>query len=63
MPSKYQALNSLSDTLINQVVVDTVSPVLYFYFLVFFAISWIAPAVYGGSQARGRIGAVAASLC
>ena len=27
-----------------------------------FAISWAAPAAYGGSQARGRIGAVAASL-
>jgi len=27
-----------------------------------FAISWAAPAAYGGSQARGQIGAVAASL-
>ena len=27
------------------------------------AISWAAPAAYGSSQARGRIGAVAASLC
>ena len=27
------------------------------------AISWAAPAAYGGSQARGRIGAVAAGLC
>ena len=26
------------------------------------AISWAAPAAYGGSQARGLIGAVAASL-
>ena len=26
------------------------------------AISWAAPAAYGGSQARGRIGAVATSL-
>ena len=26
------------------------------------AISWAAPVAYGGSQARGRIGAVAASL-
>ena len=26
------------------------------------AISWAAPAAYGGSQARGPIGAVAASL-
>jgi len=34
----------------------------FFFFLVFFAISWAAPAAYGGSQARGRIGAVAASL-
>ena len=27
-----------------------------------FAISWAAPAAYGGSQARGPIGAVAAGL-
>ena len=27
------------------------------------AISWAAPAAYGGSQARGRIGAVATGLC
>ena len=27
-----------------------------------FAIYWAAPMVYGGSQARGRIGAVAAGL-
>ena len=26
------------------------------------AISWAAPAVYGGSQARGRIGAIATGL-
>ena len=26
------------------------------------AISWAAPAAYGGSQARGRIGAVATGL-
>ena len=41
---------------------------LYYYFLFFsflfclFAISWAAPAAYGGSQARGRIRAVAAGL-
>ena len=34
---------------------------IYFLFL-FFAISWATPVAYGGSQARGRIGAVAASL-
>ena len=40
-----------------------------FYFIFFWsfvvavvAISWAAPAAYGGSQARGRIGAVATSL-
>ena len=41
-----------------------------FYFILFFilfyfglfAISWAAPAAYGGSQARGLNGAVAASL-
>ena len=31
-------------------------------FVVVVAISWAAPAAYGGSQARGRIGATAASL-
>ena len=34
--------------------------VLFFFCL--FAISWAAPAAYGGSQARGLIGAAAASL-
>ena len=37
----------------------------FFFFLSFVvvvAISWAAPAAYGGSQARGRIGAVATSL-
>ena len=32
------------------------------FFFGLFAISWAAPAAYGGSQARGRIGAVAAGL-
>ena len=35
---------------------------LVFFFFCLFAISWIAPTAYGGSQARGPIGAVAASL-
>ena len=41
---------------------------LFFFFFVFcrvvvvVAISWAAPAAYGGSQARGRIGAVATGL-
>ena len=35
---------------------------IYLFFCLF-AISWATPAAYGGSQARGRIGAVAASLC
>jgi len=36
----------------------------YFYFFIFclFAISWAAPSAYGRSQARGRMGAVAAGL-
>jgi len=33
-----------------------------FLFFCLFAISWAAPAAYGGSQARGPIGAVATSL-
>ena len=36
-------------------------PVLSFFFCLF-AISWAAPAAYGGSQARGQIGAVATGL-
>ena len=35
---------------------------LFFYFFVFLLFLWAAPAAYGGSQARGPIGAVAASL-
>ena len=43
----------------------------FFFFLSFVfvvvvvvvAISWAAPEAYGGSQARGRTGAIAASLC
>ena len=34
----------------------------FFLFLVFWPFSWATPAVYGGSQARGRIGAVATGL-
>ena len=33
---------------------------IYFVFLLFL---WATPTAYGGSQARGRIGAVAPSLC
>ena len=35
---------------------------LFFFFFCLFAISWAAPAAYGGSQARGPIGAVATGL-
>ena len=34
----------------------------FFFFLGLFAISWAASTAYGGSQARGLIRAVAASL-
>jgi len=34
----------------------------FFFFFFLFAISWAAPSAYGGSQARGHIGAVATSL-
>ena len=37
--------------------------VTVFFFFCLFAISGAAPAAYGGSQARGRIGAIAAGLC
>ena len=35
---------------------------IYFFIFCLFAISWATPAAYGGSQARGPIGAVATSL-
>ena len=36
----------------------------YFYFIItIFLLFRAVPAAYGGSQARGRIGAVAAGLC
>ena len=35
---------------------------LFIYFFVFLLFLWAAPAAYGGSQARGRIGAVATGL-
>ena len=34
----------------------------FFFFFCLFAISWTTPMAYGGSQTRGRIGDVAASL-
>ena len=34
----------------------------FFFFFVFFAISWAVPTASGGSQARGPIWAVATSL-
>ena len=36
---------------------------LFIYLFCLSAFSWAAPAAYGGSQARGRIRAVAAGLC
>ena len=45
---------------------DLTVSLLFFFFLIFlfclFAFSRAAPVAYGGSQARGRIGAVAAGL-
>ena len=35
---------------------------LFFIFFVFLPLLWAAPAAYGGSQARGRIGALATGL-
>ena len=40
---------------------DAISFLFYFFFGLF-AISWAAPPAYESSQARGRIGAIAASL-
>ena len=35
----------------------------WLFFFCLFAISWAAPAAYGGSQAKGPIGTVATGLC
>ena len=35
---------------------------LFYFIFCLFAISWAAPAAYGGSQARGQVGAIAAGL-
>ena len=59
------ALGHLQDVSIQLFFVLFVFCCLFFFFFFFFglfAISWGAPAAYGGSQARGPIGAVAASL-
>ena len=36
--------------------------IFFFFFFVFFLFLWVAPTAYGGSQARGRIGAAATGL-
>ena len=37
--------------------------IFIYLFICLFAFSWAAPAAHGGSQARCRIGTVAAGLC
>ena len=41
---------------------ENLGDALFFFSFLFFAICWATPAAYGGSQARGRIGAVDTSL-
>ena len=36
--------------------------IIFLFIFIFFVISWATPGAYGGSQARGPIGAVAAGL-
>ena len=52
-------LNNLENSLHT---VRLLSQDFFFFFFCPFAFSRAAPAAYGGSQARGRIGAVAAGL-
>ena len=40
----------------------SINDMCVFFFFCLFAISWVAPSAYGGSLARGQIGAVATSL-
>ena len=46
----------------NGTVFKSSNSIFFFFFFCLFAISWAAPAAYGGSQARGRIGALATGL-
>ena len=47
--------------ILTELNVEKVSFLFFFFF--FFVFSRAAPAAYGGSQARGQIGAVAAGIC
>ena len=52
------------DTIENGEVCGNMGPSFFFFFFFgFFIFSRAVPAAYGGSQARGLIGAVAAGLC
>ena len=42
---------------------SVINIVIFFFFVLFFFLFRAAPLAYGGSQARGRIGPAAASLC
>ena len=42
--------------------INTQKLMAFLFFVFFFAISWAAPAAYGGPQARGLIGAIATNL-
>ena len=46
----------------GKLVFVTAGHILLLLFFCLFAISWATPAAYGGSQARGRIEAIAAGL-
>ena len=57
----------LKDTMLpsskNTTTMQVPRNILFFFFLRLFAFSRAAPAAYGGSQARGLIGAVDTGLC
>ena len=48
---------------VTRVIFFFLSFFFFFFFFLFFCLFRDTPAVYGGSQARGRIGAAAAGLC
>ena len=57
----------LDPSFLKPIIKESLSPVISFFLSFFsffglFAISWAAPAAYGGSQARDLIGAVATGL-
>ena len=59
---KVEYLHNLCGIPLHGRFVSSLSLIIIIFFFCLFAVSWAAPAAYGGSQARGQIGAVAIGL-